>query len=232
MSEAALPFCATPGFKKASELDSRYLLPEKIDLWEGAPLAYRKITENESTRELLVRSASELLQKKGADFSVREVCAAAGVSVGTFYTYYKNKSELILERLGLRDQMLVDALVKETSGDPKTRLIFICEFYAEYNLMRGVVSCRDVYCNMQQMPVTIEKEKETFLYQSIRNAIISGREQGVFADRGDVEASVDIIMCMLRGYGFNWCYYNGENYDLRKQIRLGMEMLMDGLRRA
>ena len=192
-------------------------------------VAYRKIDDHETTRDILVRCASDLLQKKGSDFSVREVCAAAGVSVGTFYTYYKNKSELILERLGMRDQMLIAALEDEGSNDPKERLYFLGDFCARYNLDRGVLSCRDVYKNMQSSLIRVEEDRKTVLYLSICEAIGKGQHSGLFSEAVSITEAADNILAIIRGCGFNWCYYDGEGYDLRKQIHSGISFVIRGL---
>lgn len=192
-------------------------------------MAYRRINENEATRDILVRCASDLLQKKGSDFSIREVCAAAGVSVGTFYTYYKNKSELILERLGMRDQMLITALADERSDDPIERLYFLGDFCARYNLDRGVLSCRDVYKNMQSSLISIEEDHKTVLFLAICEAIREGQRSGLFSEAVNAEEVADNMLAIIRGCGFNWCYYDGEGYDLRKQIRNGVGAVIKGL---
>lgn len=55
------------------------------------------------TRETLVRAASSVFWTKGYhDTQTPEIAAAAGVSVGTFYRYFRDKRDILLE-IGRRE---------------------------------------------------------------------------------------------------------------------------------
>lgn len=56
-----------------------------------------KSEENLDTRQILIDTAVEQIRKHGADhITVRSVCDAAGLSIGTFYHHFKNKDDLLI----------------------------------------------------------------------------------------------------------------------------------------
>ncbi|MDO4494081.1 MAG: TetR/AcrR family transcriptional regulator [Clostridia bacterium] len=193
-------------------------------------MAYRVINENESTRELLVKCASELLREKGSAFTIREVCAKAGVSVGTFYTYYKNKNELILERLNRRDRFMIEEL-KNAPTEPEARMIAIAASYIDYSLERGVVSVRDVYHSMLLNGVTTVNDRETYLYRELADTIAAGVACGAFIPELDQQQFADTVLCALRGVNYNWCYYSGEGFDPKERACHAVSLLVSAIRK-
>ena len=195
-------------------------------------MSYRVINKDEPTKALLDRHASELMREKGADFSIREVCAAAGVSVGTFYTYYKSKSELILGRLNYRDQFLNQELEKAAPKNAEEKLICIASAYARYSVGRGVVSCTQVWASMQQAKITVEKDHQNALCKSILEAIQDGQKEGIFSNGLDAQVYADAMLDLLRGAGYNWSYYNGKDYDFENKAITGMKIFIAGMKKV
>lgn len=57
----------------------------------------RQLSAQETKRKLF-KTAITLLQKKGCyEINVEEITGMAGVSKGTFYTYFKRKEDIVLE---------------------------------------------------------------------------------------------------------------------------------------
>nr|WP_100765368.1 TetR/AcrR family transcriptional regulator [Leptospira ellisii]PJZ92271.1 hypothetical protein CH379_14115 [Leptospira ellisii] len=62
----------------------------------------RKPIQNRSieTREKIVQSAYKLVKKKGySETGIRDIVETADVSIGTFYSYFKDKNDIALEIL-------------------------------------------------------------------------------------------------------------------------------------
>jgi AcrR family transcriptional regulator len=78
------------------------------------------------TRDALLAAGRELLETRGwAGFTPEQVAAAAGVSYGTFYTYFESKDDLLRSIVRtVADQMFTDSLVApETADDPYVRIV-------------------------------------------------------------------------------------------------------------
>src|SRR5437763_15234111 len=72
---------------------------------------------NEATRERVLEAASRLFREQGlAAVGLAKMMAAAGLTVGTFYTHFKSKEallrEVLLRSLDARHEELAQLLVR------------------------------------------------------------------------------------------------------------------------
>ena len=75
------------------------------------------------TRENLVRAALQEFATRGYDgSSVREICAAAGVTTGALYFFFKNKENLFREAISPVMEPLED-LIRSVGSDRVSKLI-------------------------------------------------------------------------------------------------------------
>ncbi|MFJ5780206.1 TetR/AcrR family transcriptional regulator [Streptomyces sp. NPDC093094] len=78
------------------------------------------------TREGLLLAGREVLERQGwSGFTPEAVAQAAGVSYGTFYTYFESKEDLLHHVLrSVAGEMFTSSLVPpDTTDDPYTRLV-------------------------------------------------------------------------------------------------------------
>ena len=81
------------------------------------------------TKERLHDTALELMDKYGLEnITIQDICNAAGVSVGTFYNYYKTKDELLLRGVLRTDQWTKQ--LEEIEADKYDPVKQICFFFA------------------------------------------------------------------------------------------------------
>ena len=72
---------------------------------EDVPATTRRTSRGERTRARLLAAAREVMAERGfAAARIEDIVATAGVSHGTFYTYFENKS------------VILDALIDTTAG--------------------------------------------------------------------------------------------------------------------
>ena len=83
-------------------------------------------TRGRRTRDALISAGREVLEQRGwSGFSPETVAQAAGVSYGTFYTYFESKEDLLGAVVRtVAGEMFADSLVSpETANDPYTRIV-------------------------------------------------------------------------------------------------------------
>jgi TetR/AcrR family transcriptional regulator, transcriptional repressor for nem operon len=95
-----------------------------------------KKTETDSlTRKKLLEAAQELMLAKGyADTSVDEICAAAGLTKGSFFHYFECKEHLgtvVAEQFGSARQQLLLAAPFRQKKDPLDRVLGLLDFLME-----------------------------------------------------------------------------------------------------
>ncbi|WP_189716367.1 TetR/AcrR family transcriptional regulator [Streptomyces phaeofaciens] len=83
-------------------------------------------TRGRRTREGLIVAGREILERQGwPGFTPEAVAQVAGVSYGTFYTYFESKEDLLHSVLrSVAGEMFTSSLVPpDTTDDPYTRLV-------------------------------------------------------------------------------------------------------------
>ncbi|WP_435220336.1 TetR/AcrR family transcriptional regulator [Streptomyces sp. Tue6028] len=83
-------------------------------------------TRGRRTRDALVLAGREVLEQQGwSVFSPEAVAQAAGVSYGTFYTYFESRDDLLRHIVrSVAGEMFASSLVSpDTADDPYTKLV-------------------------------------------------------------------------------------------------------------
>lgn len=192
-------------------------------------MAYKVISTQMSTKELLDQSAAELMAERGEKFSVRDVCQRAGVSVGTFYTYYKSKDEICLERVRYMDQYLVELAAERLTGSPADKLAGFLVAYLERSIARGMTFSREVYKSILLSETTPEQARLRHFYRLVRGLLEEGQEQGDFAREYSSEELADMTVAFARGLAADWCHKGGQ-FDLTEFGKRACSIWVRGLK--
>lgn len=83
-------------------------------------------TRGRRTRDALISAGREILEQGGlSGFSPETVAQAAGVSYGTFYTYFESKEDLLrtLVRAAAGEMFAASLVSPATADDPYTRIV-------------------------------------------------------------------------------------------------------------
>src|SRR5262249_57541233 len=93
------------------------------------------------TRARLLDAARDVIRAKGyAGSTVDDICAAAGVSKGSFFHHFDSKEELgiaALERFGAMAATLSAAAPYQAANDPRDRVFGYVDF--RISLLRGEI---------------------------------------------------------------------------------------------
>lgn len=171
------------------------------------------------TKEKIYETALELLESDGYEnIRIEDICQKAGVSIGTFYNYFKSKNE-ILQLIYRKGDDYFEKTVWPDVATLKTEYAveLFFRYYAQYNINTGMTTLKQLY----------NPENEFFTkkrgMQHVLNAVI---EKGQARGELDLEISSDDIVADLfilaRGIVYDWCLKNGE-FDLVERMA---EMVM------
>lgn len=184
--------------------------------------------KHNSKKEAIINSTISVMQKLGyEETSVRAICDAANISIGTFYHYFKDKSELLLCILGKIDVYLEEevAPILTSSSDRENLRQFALGFARQTvgsgSAYGGVLSSPSIPLPGQESERL--RERQRTLYRLPREIILHGQESGEFLTDFSAEELVDKLITCLRGCAMDWarrdfCYdieaYIGSFMDI------------------
>jgi AcrR family transcriptional regulator len=96
----------------------------------------------QETRKAIIRAAAKLIEAKGLDaISIDDIAAEAGVSKGSFYTYFAHKED-VLDEIGYTE---FDKIIETARSieDPYVKISSFLIDSIEYIESRGNNMCRD-----------------------------------------------------------------------------------------
>ena len=199
----------------------------------GKPTLSKRKLQARETRKRILESALSLFREKGFDqVSIDEITSAAGVSKGSFYTYFQTKSDIIIEEFRLIDdyyQKKESAIMR--SPDAASRLIAFTKYQLDYirkNL--GFRTLSILYIN--QMSAFYEQKilanRERTLVRLVSKIIADGQASGHIRQGDPIELAEWMNRCM-RGFFLDWAISKGS-LDIRKDgMRFFSEFVLPAL---
>ena len=181
----------------------------------------------QKTRNRVYNTAVRLMQTKGFDnITVEEICAKAGVSIGSFYNRFKSKYDVLSAIFSEADEyfqnVVVDQLQKVNTAREKILLFF--EQYGSYNTSCGVDFVKHFYHVQNKIFITKGRQMQNILQQ----IITQGQENGEIRQDLPVQEIVQYLFIAARGVVFDWCQHDGK-YNLSEYIVSYMELMLKGI---
>lgn len=184
--------------------------------------ATKRKLQAEQTRATIVSHAQRLFRERGFEaVTIEEITDAAGVARGSFYTYFKNKSDIIVAEF--RD---IDDYYRRYAVNLKryrtTREKLLAFTRAQMRYVRDTVgneNLKVLYANQTIEPgsVKIINNRDRFWFQLIRELIGEGQNRGEFRTDLPAEQLAEWFNRTIRGLLLEWCVSSGEEFDLVKE---------------
>lgn len=161
-----------------------------------------------NTKKEIYKAALSLLAEEGFEnLTIEKIGKRAGVSVGTFYHYYKNKNDILEEVFRRGDEYFRKHVENNISGNGAIEKI-VCYFdnFAKFYITNGLDVTKALYTTH-----IIHFADDTRLMWSILHKIVSeGRTKKELTTSLDAHEITDILFVAARGLTYNWCMKNGD----------------------
>lgn len=186
----------------------------------------------EKRRQQIKEAAFRVFLERGFPRArIQDIAAAAGISTGTFYIYYRDKREVFMEVI---DELIRNAVqpVEEavlTGGDIPRRAGEIARFYLEnYGYFSGIIN---QLRGMMAEEEPAARDKFIALHKQLADPIVRGIRAAVaggFIREVDPELLARAIMGMVE---FLAIYLSFEGkHDVSRVVSFITDLLMNGLR--
>ncbi len=186
-------------------------------------MPYKK---SEITKEAVYTAALELMVEKGfRGATIRDICKRANVSVGTFYSYYQNKRDIIREVYLPGDAFFLETVSHELEGKPtveQLRLFF--HYYARLNVETGLDILKVLYNPDNDAFRQAARPMHTILHDVIEQ----GQQTGQLRRMWPPQTIVDYLFDILRGICYDWCLCDA-GFDLEERMLAMLDLILSGL---
>lgn len=175
------------------------------------------------TRNKIYNTAILLMEKNGFEnVTVEDICSKAGVSVGSFYHYFKSKNDIYYEIYKRSDdyfeQIVTHLLDKDNTKD---QILLYFQHYAKYNIISGLETMKLLY-NSNNKHFII---KGRYMQNLLKKIIEEGQEKSEITSLYTSDHIVEFFFISTRGLVYDWCLYDGA-YDLEEKMLDYVEKLL------
>ncbi len=179
-----------------------------------------------ATKLKITLSAMSLFQKYGfAAVSVRDICGAASISIGSFYYYFKSKEEIINTIHQQLDLLWEEKILHHHYGeDLKANVLYLFEEAGGIleDLGWEVVTQSYLYLLASSQKYAIQTDRP--IYVQLRKVMNAGRSD--LRTGTDIDALIDRLIRSGRGVLFEWCLLSGR-YNLNEKLREDLSLILD-----
>lgn len=196
-------------------------------------LTKRQIKAQETKKKLL-EAAIRLFAAHGYDqVTIEDITYNAGTSKGAFYSHFKSKQDVILERYRQQDMVYHDfyqkALSEETSSMERI-ISFLCSVTDHTMDALGIDLVRVAYINQ------VTEHRSEFFHDESRppyvlldSLIKQGQKKGEIREDLDSMFMVKMLTRLYSSWGYEWCVLNGS-FNLTQEMKKHLQLVQSVLR--
>lgn len=187
------------------------------------------------TRQKLFDTAVSMFLAKGYDkVSIDDICESVGLTKGAFYSHFKSKDQIVLERmLAVDEHYRTDILPRlEGMASSSEKLLGFVRLVIQHMVELGKNTVRTAYVTQigsDQKLSAIMTEKRT-LYKIIQSLVMEAQKRGELRDDLSSSQITQVIMHNIRGIVYNWCLAPGK-FDLEEAGEDLISVLSTGLQK-
>lgn len=169
-----------------------------------------------NTKNKLYNAAVKLLESNGyQNIRIEDICKEAGVSVGSFYTHFNSKNDILVEIFKRADDYFRDEVTKslENKSIPD-KVIDYFDCYAKYNECLGIDMVKQLFTFDNKMFITEGRYMQSLLHEIVIEAQKEGK---INLDISYTELTKQLFI-VARGVIYDWCLNDGK-HNLRETMR-------------
>ena len=194
----------------------------------------RKCTRKQiEKRKQIIEATKSIMDEIGFEnVTVRGICKAANISIGTFYHYFNDKGDIIIQLYTSVDEYLSEIEREKLSDEDELKnIITFSEEYGRFVADSGLSVAKQIFgaainTESNQIYRSIERDINRIIFNIIKRA----KEKDQINTDFSIEEISNMILINIRGIVFDWCKFRGQ-YDLVEQIRNSIGIFVRGIKR-
>ena len=188
----------------------------------------RRSLKAQETKRKLMEKAVELIGQRGySGVSVSQICAACGVSKGTYYVYYNSKEDIVYYLASEFNKTLYQRLNEELDYEnaQSARQLYqhYVEIYVDQVIQYGRMFSRAYQEGMLRTGISQEQSRSDLPEEHISRIIDFGIQTGEF--RPDVDKAAFWVQLTITKLGSNYAWSIEESVDAQHQRERALRWL-------
>ena len=188
-----------------------------------------KVKQKQSRRRIEIMEAAIpiIVQRSFEEVSISEICQAIGISIGSFYHYFRKKDDLLVGLLWIIDEDLEEnTFPLLTNEDEIENLKLFAHDWAKHVSAHGLE--RSKLLTSINPDSTDFPESERPAIRKLRAIIAAGQDKEQITREYDVDTLTDLFITTLRGVTLDWSRREGS-YPLLERMDRDVAILMRAL---
>lgn len=178
--------------------------------------------------EILEAAIPLISQRPFEEISIAEICGALGISVGSFYHYFRKKDDLLAGLLWIIDEDLEETTFPLLDSDSEIEnLRRFARGWAEHVSSHGIERSRlisSINPDSADLP-----EHDRPAVRKLREIIAAGQAKGQITADYDADTLTGLFLTALRGVTLDWSR-RGGSYELTGRMAQSVDVLLRGFR--
>lgn len=173
---------------------------------------YRK---SEASKKSIMDAAVKLVLQKGFEAaSIRDICKAAGASIGAFYHYYPSKDALMNEAFLHFDNTLDEsaAAMKYDALPPLDAVRAVLVDQTVFTADMGFSVITQYYRALLQNHNRSAVSPQRVYYQNVQRQVRRAQEAREMTRNLEADVIAEMLIKYVRGCLIDWCLHDGA-YD-------------------
>lgn len=169
-----------------------------------------------NTKNNIYNAAVELLENNGyQNIRIEDICKKAGVSVGSFYTHFNSKNDILVEIFKRADDYFRDEVSKSLGNKSVfDKIIDYFDYYAKYDESLGIDMAKQLYTFDNKMFIT----EGRYMQGLLNELIIDAQKNGYLPLDIPAAEITKQLFVVARGVVYDWCLHDG-GYNVREAMR-------------
>ena len=177
------------------------------------------------TKLRITKTAAELFTQKGFnDVTIRDICEATAISVGTFYHHFSSKDEIVNTGHYQIDLLWQERVSGYRNISTKEDILFLFGEAGALLQQLGWKLASQSYKQLITSKIKYTLRTDRPIYKIVLNIINKGLKTDLLPETESFELLETLMRCS-RGVVFDWCLREGA-YDLKKQMRSDISLIL------
>ena len=182
----------------------------------------------EARRQELLQSVISLSKDYDLiNLSIRQLCESLNISIGSFYHYFKDKNDMLMQVLYTIEDFVKNECAGRFEDSWRHNLGIISKAFIEYNRRSGP---QMVF--LAQSPETADtdyaKSKDKYTLVTVKTQFEKAISEGEISDKYNPEELTQLFFAVIRGIIYNWAK-NGGSEDIYIMGRMAFDVFISGI---